>query len=93
MGSAQPPFSPSPPSQSDLLERAGKFVTSSHEKSYLLDVGVFGEAARYRREVAEPFDGLTIGCVGWVGPRKPRHGHARGRHGNATVVIPILPLT
>jgi hypothetical protein len=27
-----------------------------------------------------------------VESRKPRYGHARGRHGNATVVILTLPL-
>ena len=39
--------------------------------------------------VAEPLGDRMV----LVESRKPRHGHARGRHGNATVVILILPLT
>src|ERR1019366_3778522 len=38
--------------------------------------------------VAEPLGDRMV----WVESRRPRHGHARGRHGNATVVILILPL-
>jgi hypothetical protein len=47
------------------------------------------QAARAAGKVVEPLGDR----MGWVESRKPRHGHARGCHGNATVVILILAVT